>query len=108
MHFLILVFFALLPEVKSSLPANDCAMEVKFSSTVTGNGGDIRIDLNVKGGTEPYYFFFFDERNNPMSWDFKQNYYVGEKNRLPKKIKVIDSGGCFEWVELNESANSNG
>ena len=108
MHFLVILLFVLTPDVAPPLPEKPCAIKVEYSSTKTGNDEDIRITIKVSGGAEPYYYFFFDEKNNPMSWDFKQNYYDGEKTRLPKKIKVIDADGCFEWVELNESAISNG
>jgi hypothetical protein len=108
MHFLIALFFALVPSVETPLRSTDCAIDAKYVKTELSNNKDVRIELNPTGGQAPYYFFFFDDKNNPMSWDFKQNYYVGDKNQLPKKIKVVDSRGCFKWIELNESVDSNG
>jgi hypothetical protein len=108
MHFLLLVFFALIPRVDASLASKDCGLRVEYSARQTENKSQMRLEVQVTGGKQPYYFFFFDEKNNPKSWDFKQNYYVGEKNQLPKKIKVIDSKGCFEWIDVNERSNSNG
>lgn len=107
MHFIILLIFTLLPEVKSdSVLPDDCGkMEVKYSTTELSNNQDIKIELKVTGGSEPYYYFFFDKKNNPLNWDFKQSYCTVEKNDLPKYVKVLDSSGCTKMIDFNESAN---
>lgn len=107
MHLILLLFFTLLPDVDSdSLSSDDCArMEVKYEITTLNENENVKIELSVKGGTEPYYYFFFDTKNNPLSWDFKRSYYIVEKSAYPKYVKVLDAEGCTKTIEFNESAN---
>lgn len=104
MHFLFLLFFTLIPDVKSDpYTSNECAMELTYVVTHLDNEQKVRIELTVKGGVEPYHYIFFDERNNPISWDFTKPHCLIEKDKYPKYAKVRDAEGCIKIIEFNES-----
>ncbi len=107
MHFIVLLFFTLLPGVKSDpLLPDDCGkMEVKYTVTQINNSQTIKIELKVTGGSEPYFYFFFDKNNNPLTWDFKQSSCIVERADSPKFAKVLDSSGCIKMIDFNESDN---
>lgn len=105
MYSIILLFFTLIPDVKSdSLRSSDCnAMEITYSATESNR--KTRIELKVKGGSGPYIYIFFDEKNNPLSWDFQKSIYIVDGTGYPKYAKVRDAEGCLKRIEFNESAN---
>jgi hypothetical protein len=80
-------------------------MEITYVVTKLDNDQKARIDLRVKGGTGPYYFIFFDENNNPLSWDFQKSFYTVGGRNYPKYAKVRDAEGCLKRIEFNESAD---
>jgi len=99
-----LLLFTLFYGVKPSLPApDDCSIEIKYSLQTFNNV--TTIDVNATGGSAPYFYFFFDKNNNPLTWDFKDSRYKVASNEFPKYVKVLDSKGCLKKIELNESNN---
>lgn len=69
------------------------------------SSGGVKIELQASGGKEPYYYFFFDGKGNPISWDFDKNQLVVKEKdkRVPVTGKVLDSNGCFKIIELTET-----
>jgi hypothetical protein len=78
-------------------------MELSYVITHFDNDQKVRIELTVKGGVGPYHYFFFNERNNPISWDFAKSYCLVERGKYPKYAKVRDAEGCIEVIQFNES-----
>jgi hypothetical protein len=104
MKVITLLFFTLLSGVKANSPsADDCSLEISYSSATSNSG--VIVDVRARGGSEPYYYFFFDSKNNPLTWDFKNSQYKVVNNEFPRYVKVLDSKGCMKKIELNESTN---
>jgi len=105
MRFIALLFFTLVLDVRAgTLPTDDCsAIQISYT-TQTQTDNKVKIELKVTGGKAPYYFIFFDEKNNPMSWDFDKSSFTVENNEYPKYAKVRDDKGCIKVIEFNESA----
>jgi len=103
MNVLLLLFLTLLPGDEPTSPApQDCSnLVITYSARVISD--DVTINVEARGGVEPYFYFFFDAKDNPLTWDVKKsNYIVSDKN-TPKYIKVFDSKGCSQRIEFNES-----
>lgn len=107
MYLTILLFFFLQSGVKGdSTLQDDCdKMKVEYSATDLNAGQNVKIELIVKGGSEPFYYFFFDSNNNPLNWNFTQSYCTAAKSAFPKYVKILDSSGCSKMIEFNERAN---
>ena len=89
----------------ATLP-DDCGqLKVTYSSQAGSEEGKLKIELTAKGGSEPYFYFFFDKKNNPINWDFNLNYCTVEKDKFPKYAKVLDSKGCTKTIAFNESTD---
>lgn len=103
MNVILLLFLTLLPGVEPAPPGpQDCStLAITYSTQVIAN--DITINVQARGGIEPYFYFFFDSNNNPLTWDFKKSNYTVNDNKSPKYIKVFDSKGCSQQIEFNES-----
>jgi hypothetical protein len=80
-------------------------MEITYEATRLANNDRTRIELKVKGGVGPYHYFFFDGKNNPLSWDFAKSYYTVEGKGFPKYAKVRDAEGCLKRIDFNESSD---
>ena len=104
MKAILLMICAILPGVKSDfIDVQDCAsLEINYTAKLTNN--QVTIDIQAKGGVEPYFYFFFDKKNNPLTWDFKKHELIVEKDQTPKLLKVFDSKGCFKEIDFNESS----
>jgi len=105
MNLILLLFLTFLPGAKSNLPdPQDCSsIEITYSTKTSGS--QITIDVQAKGGTMPYFYFFFDKKDNPLTWDFNKSSYIVHNSVYPKYIKVRDAKGCVKTIEFNESAN---
>ncbi|HTE33001.1 MAG TPA: hypothetical protein VK666_21610 [Chryseolinea sp.] len=103
MNVILVLFLTLLPGVKPSSPEpQDCsALEITYTTQVIAD--QITINVQASRGTQPYFYFFFDSNNNPLTWDFKKNDFTADRNKSPKYIKVFDSKGCSKKIEFNES-----
>ncbi len=103
MNVILLLFLTLLPGVKPASPARqDCSnLVITYSAQVITD--NMTINVQAKGGVAPYFYFFFDSNNNPLTWDFKKSSYTVSENNSPKYIKVFDSKGCSKRIEFNES-----
>jgi len=76
-------------------------LKVTYDAQVLGE--KVTITVKAHGGTEPYYYVFFDQKNNPLTWDFKLSSCVVEKSSLPKFVRVLDSAGCAERIDIDET-----
>lgn len=105
MRLMAVLFFTLVLDVSAdTFPLENCT-DIKISySTEKQSDDKVKIELDVKGGKAPYYFIFFDQKNNPMSWDFDKSSFIVENNKYPKYAKVRDDKGCINIIEFNESA----
>ena len=103
MNVILLLFFTLLRGDEPASPAvQDCSnLVITYSARVISS--DVTINVQATGGVEPYFYFFFDSNNNPLTWDFKKSNYIVNANNSPKYIKVFDSKGCSQRIEFNES-----
>ena len=103
MNVILLLFLTLLPGDKPTPPeSQDCSkLAITYNAQVIASS--VTINVQARGGVEPYYYFFFDSRDNPLTWDFKQSNYTVKENNFPKYIKVLDSKGCIQRIEFNES-----
>lgn len=63
----------------------------------------IVFSVQARGGTAPYYYFFLDKNLNMVSLDVKKNTCSADKKMLPKLVRVVDSGGCSQTLEFNET-----
>ena len=107
MNVTILFFLTLFTGVNANPPVNppaDCSrMSVSYTTQTVGE--KVIIDVRASGGEEPYFYFFLDQKNNPLTWDFKKNSHTVDKGSLPKLIRIIDAKGCTKTIDFNESAN---
>jgi hypothetical protein len=77
-------------------------LKITYDTQVVGD--KITISVQASGGTEPYYYFFLDKNLNMISLDVKKNICTADKGTLPKLLRVIDSGGCTQTLEFNETS----
>ena len=76
-------------------------LKITYDTQVVGD--KITISVHAKGGTAPYFYIFFDHKNNPLTWDLKTSSCIVDKTALPKFVKVADSGGCVQQIEIDET-----
>lgn len=85
--------------------AQDCDnLQLTVAKEILSNG-DTKISLTATGGTGPYYYILFDNKGNPISWEFDKKEIIVKKssNKIPNEGKVIDSNGCIKIVEVQET-----
>lgn len=100
-----LLFFTLVSGVNSSLAVKDDCSNLEISYTLQTSNNIVTIEVRARGGAEPYHYFFFDAKNNPLTWDFNKSEYKVDDNEFPKYVKVLDSKGCLKKIDINESTN---
>lgn len=84
-------------------PVEDCKnLDITYTTEPASDPQQTKILISVKGGKQPYYYFFFDAKKNPLTWDFEKSYYVAKKNAFPASVKVVDAEGCIRKIDLNE------
>jgi hypothetical protein len=99
--FLFLAYF--FPETTGRHVTEDC-QNLEVTYTVEKLAAEkSKVVVTVKGGKQPYRYFFFNKTSGLLTWELQNNYYIGDKNSLPKSFKVLDAEGCIKTVELNES-----
>lgn len=91
------------PDVKPVLNDECSRLELSYSEQEVSNKDQIKIELQAKGGSDPYYYIFLDSKGNPLTWEFKQNAIVVDKNKIPSYGKVVDSKGCTKTINLIET-----
>jgi hypothetical protein len=103
MNVILLLFLTLLPGVKPMPPeSQDCSnLTITYNTQVLA--GNATINVQATGGVEPYYYFFFDSKGNPLTWEFKTSSYNVKDNNFPKFIQVLDAKSCKQRIEFNES-----
>lgn len=92
------------PEMHASAMANCESLKLTKQKEILANGSS-RIELRASGGKAPYYYFFFDGKGNPLSWDFDKNQLVVKETdkKAPVTGKVVDANGCIRIIELTET-----
>jgi hypothetical protein len=82
---------------------DDCG-NLKVTYDMQALGDKVTINVQARGGKEPYFYIFFDQKNNPLTWDVKQHSCVVDKDDLPKFVNVLDSNGCSKRIDINETS----
>ena len=86
--------------------ANDCNnLEVVYTTRVVSSSQQTQIQVTVKGGKQPYYYFFLDKKKNPLTWEFDKSSLTVKGKAFPTIIRVIDAEGCTKTIEFTESVN---
>jgi len=99
--FLFLAYF--FPDTADRHVTEDCSnLEVTYTVEKVDSGKS-KVVVTVKGGKQPYRYFFFNKTGAVLTWELQNNYYLSDKNSLPKSFKVLDAEGCIKTIELNES-----
>ncbi|HTF16558.1 MAG TPA: hypothetical protein VK658_00725 [Chryseolinea sp.] len=102
MNVFLLMILSLLGGKESDEVRDNCrSFKATYDTEVLGN--KITVSVHATGGKEPYYYFFFDKKDNPLTWDFKVSNCIVEKSALPKFVKVLDSDGCATRIDINET-----
>jgi hypothetical protein len=104
MHIITVLLLSMAQLESTDVRLPDCST-IKIAVEMDSiNDESIRIELRVTGGNEPYFYFFFDEKNNPLSWDFDKNYLQTQREKFPAYGKVRDANGCVKRVDFKHEA----